>query len=275
MKKTLAVLLSVLFCTVCLTSGVWAKENPSATQDGQGDKVKVVAKESALEKKQAKDAEKQVKKEAKNTEQAEKEKLLQEQKQVKDEERIGPEEKENRGQAKKAEKEAKIEEISEQVGQQVKNYGQAKKLEERIRARGQYLKYDVPPVIKEGRTLIPVRAIMNGLGAKVDWDEEKKIATVTKDGQEIILKLDVNEVLVNGETVTIDMPAQLICNRTFVPLRFLSETLGEKVNYDEDTGEIDVGEEEENEEDVDEDVDEDIDEEDDEEVAEDNKTKDK
>jgi hypothetical protein len=252
MKKTLAVLLSVLFCTVCLTSGVWAKENPSATQDGQGDKVKVVAKESALEKKQAKDAEKQVKKEAKNTEQAEKEKLLQEQKQVKDEERIGPEEKENRGQAKKAEKEAKIEEISEQVGQQVKNYGQAKKLEERIRARGQYLKYDVPPVIKEGRTLIPVRAIMNGLGAKVDWDEEKKIATVTKDGQEIILKLDVNEVLVNGETVTIDMPAQLICNRTFVPLRFLSETLGEKVNYDKDTGEIDVGEEEENDEDVDE-----------------------
>ncbi|MGI6588097.1 MAG: copper amine oxidase N-terminal domain-containing protein [Peptococcia bacterium] len=247
MKKTLAVLLSVLFCTVCLTSGVWAKENPSATQDGQGDKVKVVAKE----------------------------KLLKEQKQERDRERSRQEVKENRGQTKKAEKEAQIEKIRQQTGQQVKNYGQAKKLEERIRVRGRYLKYDVPPVIKEGRTLIPVRAIMNGLGAKVDWDKEKKIVTIKQDKQEVIFKLDVNEVLVNGKTVTIDMPAQLICNRTFVPLRFLSETLGEKVNYDEDTGEIDVGEEEENEEDVDEDVDEDIDEEDDEEVAEDNKTKDK
>jgi hypothetical protein len=250
MKKTLAVLLSVLFCTVCLTSGVWAKANLATTQKGQADKVKVVAKENVSEKKQAKDAEKQAQ-----------EKLFKEQKQERDRERSRQEVKENRGQAKKAEKEAQIEKIRQQTGQQVKNYGQAKKLEERIRVRGRYLKYDVPPVIKEGRTLIPVRAIMNGLGAKVDWDKEKKIVTVTRDEKVIILKLDSEEVLVNGKTVIIDCPARVMCNRTFVPLRFISQTLGEKVDYDEDTGEIDVGEEEENEEDVDEDVDEDIDEE--------------
>lgn len=231
MKKTLAVLLSVLLCTVCLTSGVWAKSDIATTQKGKTDKVKVVAKENAA-KKQAKDEEK-----------AEKEKLKQEQKEEKERERIRQQE--NCGQAKKTAKEAKIEKIRQQTGQQVKNYGQAKKLEERIRVRGRYLKYDMPPVIKEGRTLIPVRAIMNGLGAKVDWDEKTKIVTITKDKQEVVFKLDVNEVLVNGKTVTIDMPAQLICNRTFVPLRFLSETLGEKVDYDKDTGEIDVGEDEE------------------------------
>ena len=241
MKKTLAVLLSVLLCTVCLTSGVWAKSDIATTQKGKTDKVKVVAQEKVSEKKQAKNAEKQDKEKAKASAKAEKEKLKQEQKEEKERKQ------ENCGQTKKAEKEAKIEDISEKVGYQVKNYGQAKKLEERIRVRGRCLKYDVPPVIKEGRTLIPVRAIMNGLGAEVEWDEKAKIVTITKDKQEVMFKLNVNKVLVNGETVTIDMPAQLMCNRTFVPLRFLSETLGEKVDYDEETGEIDVGEEKENE----------------------------
>lgn len=258
MKKTLAILLSVLLCTVFLTSTVWAKENAKDTK---------VVKEKSSQEVVEKD---KLIKEQKQDKDSDRERI---EKEEKDKERIGQEEKVNRGQAEKAEREAKLEEISQQVGQQVKNYGQAKKLEERIRVRGMNLKFDVPPVIKEGRTLIPVRAIMNGLGAKVDWNAEIKTVTIMRDGKEIILKLDTNEVLVNGETVTIDCPAQLISNRTFVPLRFVAQTLGEKVNYDEATGEIDIGDEEENDENVDEEADEEVDEDvadetDEEEVAE-------
>ena len=134
---------------------------------------------------------------------------------------------------------------------QAKNRGQAKKLEERIKVRGMNLKFDVPPVIKEGRTLIPVRAIMNGLGAAVEWNAEEKTVTITREDKIIVLNLlpdpDTGKftATVNGEAIELDVPAQLISNRTFVPLRFVAQTLGEAVNYDEETGEIDIGEEDE------------------------------
>lgn len=122
-----------------------------------------------------------------------------------------------------------------------KNRGQQKKLEEQIKVRGMNLKFDVPPVIKEGRTLIPVRAVMNGLGAEVTWDAEAKTVTITRDDKVIVINMATGEVTVNGEIVVLDVPAQTISNRTFVPLRFIAQTLGDKVVYDEETGDIDVG----------------------------------
>lgn len=144
---------------------------------------------------------------------------------------------------------------------QAKNYGQEKKLEECIRVRGMNMKFDVPPVIKEGRTLIPVRAIMNGLGADVQWDQESNTVTITRDDVTIILNLETGEATVNGESITLDVPAQVLSNRTFVPLRFIAQTLGEKVSYNEETGEVDIGEdtEEDTEEEIADDTEEDTD----------------
>ncbi|EMT38988.1 Copper amine oxidase [Thermoanaerobacter thermohydrosulfuricus WC1] len=102
---------------------------------------------------------------------------------------------------------------------------------------------DVPPVIKDERTLIPVRAVMNGLGAKVDWDRETKTVTITKGDTTIQLVLGETKVLVNGKEYTLDVPAMEISNRTFVPVRFISEILGGKVNYDKETGDIEIEEE--------------------------------
>lgn len=155
------------------------------------------------------------------------------------------------------EDENKDETEAQPVENQAKNRGQAKKLEERIKVRGMNLKFDVPPVIKEGRTLIPVRAIMNGLGAAVEWDEVDKTVTITRADKTIILNLlpdpDTGMFIadVNGETLELDVPAQLISNRTFVPLRFVAQTLGETVDFDEETGEIDIGDEDEEEDDED------------------------
>lgn len=100
----------------------------------------------------------------------------------------------------------------------------------KIKMKGKNVAFDVPPVIKEGRTLVPVRAIMNGLGADVVWDQETQKVTVMRQGIVIVLILGSNMVTVNGgDPVTIDVPAGLINNRTFVPLRFLAETFGLKV----------------------------------------------
>lgn len=115
-----------------------------------------------------------------------------------------------------------------------------------IKKKG-YFKFDTPPVIKQGRTLIPVRAITEGLGANVTWNGEERKVTVSKGDIEIIFQLEDGKVFVDGEEKVIDVPAQIMNNRTIVPLRFIAEELGLKVDYDGDTGTIEIDEEDESE----------------------------
>ncbi|TCO76406.1 stalk domain-containing protein [Marinisporobacter balticus] len=114
-------------------------------------------------------------------------------------------------------------------------------IENILKKKGQF-KFDTPPVIKEGRTLIPVRAITEGLGADVNWNGEERKVTVSKGDKEMVFQLDDGRVFVNGEETAIDVPAQIMNNRTIVPLRFIAEQLGLGVDYDEDTGVIEIDE---------------------------------
>ncbi|MHC1723428.1 MAG: stalk domain-containing protein [Aminipila sp.] len=99
-------------------------------------------------------------------------------------------------------------------------------------------KFDTPPVIKGSRTLIPVRAITEGLGAQVAYDQATKEVTITKDGTTIQLTLGSNVALVNGKEVTLDTKANTMNNRTYVPMRFIMETFKLKVTYDDGTIEV-------------------------------------
>jgi hypothetical protein len=110
-----------------------------------------------------------------------------------------------------------------------------------ISNRAQF-KFDVPPVIKEGRTLIPVRAITEGLGATVEWNAEEGKVTITKDGTSIELFIDNNVALVNGEEVEMDTQAEIMSSRTVVPLRFIAETFGLDVNWNSDDETIEIDE---------------------------------
>ncbi|EOD01900.1 copper amine oxidase N-terminal domain-containing protein [Caldisalinibacter kiritimatiensis] len=107
------------------------------------------------------------------------------------------------------------------------------------------VKFDTPPVIKTGRTLIPVRAITEGFGANVEWNGEERKVTITRDDVEIVLQIDSSEVLVNGEESTIDVPSSIYSNRTYVPLRFILETFKLSVNWDGETETIEIEEDEE------------------------------
>lgn len=97
-------------------------------------------------------------------------------------------------------------------------------------------KYDgVKPLIKEDRTLVPVRAITETLGAVVDWNEETSTITITKDATTIIMQLDNKIATVNGEEVELDVAPTTEKGRTLVPIRFISETLKLGVNWDEES----------------------------------------
>ena len=94
---------------------------------------------------------------------------------------------------------------------------------------------DTPPAIVEGRTLVPVRAIFEAIGATVEWDNSTRTATGEKDGTIVSIQIDNTTAYVNGEARTLDVPAQLINNRTMVPARFISEAMGCDVTWYQNT----------------------------------------
>ena len=85
---------------------------------------------------------------------------------------------------------------------------------------------DVPPQLVGGRTLVPMRAIFEYLGAEVTWDNDTRTAIGTLDGTVVIIQIDNTTAYVNDVPYTLDVPAQIIGNRTMVPARFVSESLG-------------------------------------------------
>lgn len=93
-------------------------------------------------------------------------------------------------------------------------------------------KLDVEAYLVDGRTLVPLRAIFEKLNAEVKLEQETQSVTATKGST--IIKLRINDVTaqVNTTSVTLDVPPMLINSSTFVPLRFVSESLGAQVAYD-------------------------------------------
>ncbi len=90
---------------------------------------------------------------------------------------------------------------------------------------------DTPPTIVDGRTLVPLRAIFEALGAEVEWDNATRTATGTRGETVVSVQIDSNIAYVNGEAKELDVPAQIINDRTMVPARFVSEAMGCKVTW--------------------------------------------
>ena len=96
--------------------------------------------------------------------------------------------------------------------------------------------FDVNPFIENDRTLVPMRAIFEAVGAVVEWDGDNKTvhAVREKNGETSVVSLQIGtaSAFVNSEKTELDVPAQIKDDRTFVPLRFVVEALGEKVEWD-------------------------------------------
>ena len=94
---------------------------------------------------------------------------------------------------------------------------------------------DQPATIVEGRTLVPLRAIFEALGASVEWDQATKTVTSAMDDTTVKLTIGDNNLYKNGEAVTLDVPAQIINSRTMVPARAIAEAYGVDVQWDSAT----------------------------------------
>ncbi|HOV28437.1 MAG TPA: copper amine oxidase N-terminal domain-containing protein [Pseudobacteroides sp.] len=96
---------------------------------------------------------------------------------------------------------------------------------------------DARPFIdtQSNRTMIPVRFVAENLGCKVDWNGDLRVVYIQKNDTLIELKIGVLEAIVGWKVISLDAKAVIKENRTFVPLRFVSEALGAFVEWNGDT----------------------------------------
>lgn len=105
---------------------------------------------------------------------------------------------------------------------------------------GKKIEFDVEPILVKDRTMVPMRAIFEALGAKVDWDDDKQTAFGMNANTVVAFQIDNNKMQkssVDGksETIELDVPAMLVNDRTLVPLRAISESFGNKVDWVDET----------------------------------------
>ena len=97
---------------------------------------------------------------------------------------------------------------------------------------------DVAPKVVNDRTMLPARFVAENLGATVEWDGEKQLVTITGKNEKqedvtILITIGSDYAKVNGENVKLDSPAFVENDRTYTPIRFISENLGATVEWNE------------------------------------------
>lgn len=100
---------------------------------------------------------------------------------------------------------------------------------------GQAKDLDTAPIIRENRTMLPVRFIAESVGAKVEWDGETSTATIITDKTTLKITVGAYAAIVSGITTAIDSPAFIENDRVYLPVRFIAECLGGTVDWNGET----------------------------------------
>ena len=98
----------------------------------------------------------------------------------------------------------------------------------------------MPPIILNDRTLVPVREVFEYLGGTVNWDNNERRVDVTLDKKTISLWIDKTTAKVDGKEIELDVPAKIINNKTMVPARFIAEKGDLVVDWNQETYTVDI-----------------------------------
>ena len=100
---------------------------------------------------------------------------------------------------------------------------------------GKAIKNDVAPIVKDGRTFLPIRVIAENMGANINWNGANQSLIITKEDTEITVFINKTEAKVNTKMVPLSAPAFIEKGRTYLPVRFVTENLGAEVIWDAPT----------------------------------------
>ncbi|MCL2377051.1 MAG: stalk domain-containing protein [Defluviitaleaceae bacterium] len=92
-----------------------------------------------------------------------------------------------------------------------------------------------PPVIVGGRTLVPVRGVFEALGFDVGWNQPTQTATLVRNDFTVVISIGSANFTTNGASYPLDVPAQIIGNRTMLPIRAVLESVGYYVDWNQST----------------------------------------
>jgi len=101
-----------------------------------------------------------------------------------------------------------------------------------VTLNGEKMQFDQPPVLDNGRTLVPMRSIFEALGAWVEWNPDTRTVLGWLGDVIVTVQIDNTEMLVNKEPKVLDVPAKIVSDRTMVPVRAISESFGCDVKWD-------------------------------------------
>ena len=104
-----------------------------------------------------------------------------------------------------------------------------------VQLDGEVLSFDVPPQIIHGRVMLPVRAVFEAMGMRVDWDESTQTAIGVFGHRRVFFTLGSDTAWINDLPCTLDAVPQLVDGRMLIPVRFAAESLGYTVNWYEPT----------------------------------------
>lgn len=96
---------------------------------------------------------------------------------------------------------------------------------------GHNLALDVRPEVKNQRTMVPIRAVAEALGAEVEWDQSSLTVTMTRAGSTVTMTLNSMTATVDGEPVEMDVAPYATGGRTLIPARYVAEFFGQKVDW--------------------------------------------
>lgn len=103
---------------------------------------------------------------------------------------------------------------------------------------GKYIGFDVPPQIISGRTMVPIRAIFENMGATVEWDANTSSAICTKGDTVVKMTVDSTTMYVNNQSQTMDIAPVVINGRTLAPARYVAEAFGADVQWSQNTNTV-------------------------------------
>lgn len=88
---------------------------------------------------------------------------------------------------------------------------------------GEYVEFDVQPQLINDRTMVPLRAIFEALGAEVDWDNDTQTVIAMKNDVTVTATIGSTKMYIDDEEKIMDVAPMLIDGRTLVPVRFVAE----------------------------------------------------
>lgn len=111
----------------------------------------------------------------------------------------------------------------------------------RIVVNGRVVPFDSAPYIDEhDRTMVPLRAIAEALGAEVGWNGQARVVTIRRDDQVSLFTIDSNTAVFSGVRVSMDTCPVIRNDRTMLPVRYVAESLGAAVDWDQDTMTVNI-----------------------------------